>query len=913
MSDDNKKDVFAPEDTPAEDSAAPEECGQSAKSQEKGQMGRRIRRVRRPIMRLHPLHPKDSEKKAEERRAAGAVHDTEKSPEEAAVRPPLPKLLPVVPLRDVVLFNSLIMPLLVTREPSVAAMSAAVDGPHYVFCVTQKKESTNDPAADDLYQVGVVVQVLRLLRMPNNRVKALVQGVARAKLCNVDVTGPFITAEAEYIEEPKPEATTEIEALMRVVRDLSEKALSLRGIPTPELMTILQGVNEPGKLADLVAGNLHISIAEAQELTEIIDPVERLRAVWEKLKHEVDVAAMQMRIQSAAKEGIEKTQKEYYLREQLKAIRQELGDKEVNADEDLESLKKALAKAGLTGDIKKEAEKQLRRLSLMHTESSEYAMLRSYLELVSELPWKKLSKDNLDIANAKATLDEEHCGLEKIKDRILEFLSVHKLNPQTHGSILCFVGPPGVGKTSLGKSIAKALGRKFERLSLGGMHDEAEIRGHRRTYIGAMPGRILQALRHAGTRNPVIMLDELDKVGNDFRGDPQSALLEVLDPEQNVTFSDHYLNVPFDLSKVMFICTANQLDTIPPALRDRMEIIRLSGYTMQEKEAIAVDHLVAKRLKDNGLKSSDLVLTDKAIEKLITGYTRESGVRELERQIGAVCRKIARRKAEGEKPPFKVDAKDIESLLGHVIFIKEDKEELLPGMAYGLAWTSAGGKVLTLEASVSKGTGKVQLTGSLGDVMKESAQAAISYIRAHADTFGVEANFHNKHDIHVHVPDGATPKDGPSAGVALITTILSALKGTPASSDLCMTGETDLKGRVMPVGGIKEKLLGGMAFGLKRACIPQANEKDLEDIPKDLRKKLKVILVKDYMDIYKLAFKEEKAPARKAAAAKNTSASGAAAKTSAKSSAKPAAKPSAASAKKSQDGTADAKKGEETA
>ena len=494
----------------------------------------------------------------------------------------------------------------------------------------------------------------------------------------------------------------------------------------------------------------------------------------------------------------------------------------------------------------------------MHGDAAEASIIRTYLETVSELPWQKLSDDNLDIKNAQQILDEDHYGLAKIKDRILEYLSVHKLNPDTHGSILCFVGPPGVGKTSLGKSVARALGRKFERLSLGGMHDEAEIRGHRRTYIGAMPGRIIQALRHAGTRNPVIVLDEIDKVGTDFRGDPQSALLEVLDPEQNNTFSDHYLNVPFDLSKVMFLCTANQLETIPAALRDRMEIIRLPGYTMQEKEAIAERYLVKKRVTDNGLAMDEVNIGSDALEGIILNYTREAGVRELERQIGAVCRKLARKKAEGEEPPFSVCEKDLKELLGPAIFLDEEFEDtLLPGMAYGLAWTRAGGEVLTIETAVVEGKGKVLLTGSLGDVMKESAQAAISYLRSHAPTFGLDAGFDDKHDIHVHVPDGATPKDGPSAGVTLTTALLSALKDAPVRSDLCMTGEIDIKGRVLPVGGIKEKLLGAMARGLKKAIIPWQNEKDLVDIPADLREKLEIIPVRYYSQIYEIAFSEE--------------------------------------------------------
>ena len=770
----------------------------------------------------------------------------------------LPRELPVVPLRDVVLFNFMILPLFISRDGSVAAIETTVDGPHFVLALTQKNETEDNPGPDDLYATGTVMQVLRILKMPDNRIKALVQGVARARVRRFGQGERYLTAEVDYINEPDVPHSATVEALLRLAREQSEKVLAIRGLASPELMKVLQSVEEPGRLADLVASNLRMRTEQAQHLLEVSDPVERLRLVTEQLQHEVEVATVQMRIQSSAKEGMDKAQKDFYLREQLKAIRHELGDLEEDSAEELERLKEALEKAHLPKEVKKEADKQLRRLSLMHGDAAEANVIRTYLELLSELPWDKVSEDNLDIKNAQTILNEDHYGLDKIKDRILEFLSVHKLNPQTHGSILCFVGPPGVGKTSLGKSIARALGRKFERLSLGGMHDEAEIRGHRRTYIGAMPGRIIQALRHAGTSNPVIVLDEMDKVGNDFRGDPQSALLEVLDPEQNNTFSDHYLNVPFDLSRVMFLCTANQLDTIPSALRDRMEIIRLPGYTMQEKEAIAERYLVRKRVEDNGLSMEEVTIAPGAIEGIIRNYTREAGVRELERQIGAVCRKLARKKAEGGSAPFRVEESDLQALLGPALFLDEEREEkLLPGMAYGLAWTQAGGEVLTIETAVIKGKGKLQLTGSLGDVMKESAHAAISYLRSNASAFGVEADFDSRHDIHIHVPDGATPKDGPSAGVTLTTALLSALKKAPVYADLCMTGEIDIKGRVLPVGGIKEKLLGAMARGLKKAVIPWQNQKDLEDIPADLREQLEIIPVRYYSEIYELAFTEK--------------------------------------------------------
>ena len=841
---------------PAEDKPDGQTPEQTVDEDKKDTNTLRVRRARvhTPYRMDRKRSPREEAPKSERPRSAGPFDPRE---QQDPARD-LPDVLPVVALRDVVLFNFMILPLFITRDRSVAAIETTVNGPHFVLALTQKNEEDDDPAENDLYTTGTVVQVLRILKMPDNRIKALVQGVARARVRKLTTTGPYLKAEVDYVTEPEVEHDATVEAMLRVARELCEKVMALRGVTSPELVKLLQSVDEPGRLADLVAANLRMKTDEAQKLLEIPDPVERLRRVTEKLQSEVEVATVQMRIQSSTKEGIDKAQKDYYLREQLKAIRHELGDAEEGGAEEIEKLKEALEKAGLPEDVKKEADKQLRRLSLMHGDAAEASIIRTYLETVSELPWQKLSDDNLDIKNAQQILDEDHYGLAKIKDRILEYLSVHKLNPDTHGSILCFVGPPGVGKTSLGKSVARALGRKFERLSLGGMHDEAEIRGHRRTYIGAMPGRIIQALRHAGTRNPVIVLDEIDKVGTDFRGDPQSALLEVLDPEQNNTFSDHYLNVPFDLSKVMFLCTANQLETIPAALRDRMEIIRLPGYTMQEKEAIAERYLVKKRVTDNGLAMDEVNIGSDALEGIILNYTREAGVRELERQIGAVCRKLARKKAEGEEPPFSVCGKDLKELLGPAIFLDEEFEDtLLPGMAYGLAWTRAGGEVLTIETAVVEGKGKVLLTGSLGDVMKESAQAAISYLRSHAPTFGLDAGFDDKHDIHVHVPDGATPKDGPSAGVTLTTALLSALKDAPVRSDLCMTGEIDIKGRVLPVGGIKEKLLGAMARGLKKAIIPWQNEKDLVDIPADLREKLEIIPVRYYSQIYEIAFSEE--------------------------------------------------------
>ena len=767
----------------------------------------------------------------------------------------IPDTLPVLPVRDVVIFNYMILPLFIGRDKSVQAVDAALKNGRHLLVCAQKEEATEDPKPEDLYEVGTVVQVMRMLKMPDSRVKILVQGVSRARVKGYRQVEPFLEARIETLPEQIPVVDATVEALLRSVREQSEKVLTLRGLSSPDVLAVLQGVDDPGRLADLIAANMRMKTADAQRILESENPIDRLMLVNTQLQREVEVATVQARIQSSAREGMDKAQKDYFLREQLKAIRTELGDKDEDGEEDLENLKQALEKAGLPKDVRKEADKQLRRLSGMHADSSEANVVRTYLDWLVELPWKKLSRDRLDIAHAKEILDEDHCGLDKIKDRILEFLSVRKLNPQSKGPILCFAGPPGVGKTSLGRSIARALGRKFQRLSLGGMHDEAEIRGHRRTYIGAMPGRIIQALKQAGTRNPVIVLDEVDKLGADFRGDPSSALLEVLDPEQNYTFSDHYLNVPFDLSKVMFLCTANHLETIPAALRDRMEVISLPGYTLQEKAQIARKHLLPKKVEDNGLAPKDVELTEEALEKIIREYTREAGLRNLERELSSICRKLARRKAEGKKPPFMVDVADVEKLLGAPRFIEDEKEKkLMPGMALGLAWTPAGGEVLTVEATVMKGKGGLTLTGQLGDVMKESAQAALSYIRSRAEELGVDPGFVSQYDLHVHVPAGATPKDGPSAGVTLTTALISALSGRRVRADLCMTGEITLQGRVLPVGGIKEKILAGVARGLKHVVIPHQNVKDLEDVPKELLKRITVHPVHHYDELLPIVF-----------------------------------------------------------
>ncbi|WP_407656600.1 endopeptidase La [Humidesulfovibrio mexicanus] len=785
-----------------------------------------------------------------------------------APRPEIPGVMPVLPVRDIVVFNYMILPLFVGREKSVKAVDAALSGDRYILILSQKDETVDNPGPDDMYQVGTVGMIMRMLKMPDGRLKVLVQGLSRARVKRFVSDEPFHLAEVEALSESEPrELTPEQEALLRSSRELSEKILTLRGISPADIMGVLNSVSEPGRLADLIASNLRMKVADAQAILECEDPVERLRLVNGQLVKEAEVASMQNKIQSMAREGMDKAQRDFFLREQMKAIKRELGD-EGGEDEEIENLRKAIDKAGMPKDVKKEALKQMGRLESMHPDSSEATVIRTYLDWMTELPWKKQSKDRLDVKAAKEILDEDHFDLEKVKERILEYLSVRQLNPKMKGPILCFVGPPGVGKTSLGRSIARSLGRKFHRLSLGGMRDEAEIRGHRRTYIGAMPGRIIQGIKGCGTRNPVIMLDEVDKLGTDFRGDPSSALLEVLDPEQNFSFTDHYLNVPFDLSSVMFICTANTLDTIPGPLLDRMEVIRIPGYTEQEKVKIARRFVLPRQAKDNGLKESEVRMGDEILAKIVREYTREAGLRNLEREIGSVCRKLARKKAEGEKGPFTVGEKNLHKLLGVPHFLEDEKETILPpGVVTGLAWTPYGGEILHVEVTTMPGTGKLILTGKLGDVMKESAQAAVSIARAKADLYGIPADFHEKRDIHIHVPAGATPKDGPSAGVTLVTALISALTGKAVSADTCMTGEISLRGRVLPVGGIKEKILAAVAQGMTRVIMPSQNKKDLQDIPEDLRAKIAIKFVERVDEVWPLAKASAKPAAKPTAKA----------------------------------------------
>ena len=675
-------------------------------------------------------------------------------------------------------------------------------------------------------------RIMRMLRLPDGRVKVLMQGLKKAKIIQYVQETPTFLVRIQLIEEPIiTEITLEIEALMRYVKEEMEKVVSMGRMVPPDILMVLDTIDEPGKLADVAAANLGLAVDKAQEILEIVDPIERLKKLSEILGKEIELLNMQAKILSQAKEEMSKSQREYFLREQMKAIRTELGEGDERS-EDVEDLRKRIKKAKMPKDIEKETKKQLERLDMMHPDAVESTMLRTYIEWLIELPWNKSTKDRLDIKKAKRILDEDHYDLDKVKERILEFLSVMKLKGEMKGPILCFVGPPGVGKTSLGKSIARSLGRKFLRISLGGMKDEAEIRGHRRTYVGSMPGRIIQGIKTAGTNNPVFMMDEIDKIGTDFRGDPSSALLEVLDPEQNNAFSDHYLNVPFDLSKVMFITTANRVDTIPSALKDRMETIYISGYTDNEKLAIAKKYLVPKQLAENGLTPAMIEFADKALTKIIQDFTQEAGLRNLEREIAAISRKVAKKIAEGQKEKTVVTLKNLHSFLGPSKYLPETGIEVdSVGIASGLAWTEFGGDVRYIEASCRKGKKELMLTGSMGDVMKESAQAALTYIKSKAAALGIEQDIFDTLEMHVHIPQGAIPKDGPSAGITMAVAMISAITKHPLSRKIAMTGEITLRGRVLPVGGLKEKTLAALRARIKKVILPEENMRELVEIP----------------------------------------------------------------------------------
>ncbi len=756
----------------------------------------------------------------------------------------IPDILPLMPVRDVVVFTDMVMPLFVGREKSVRAVQEAIAKEGYLFLATQKDPGIENPNTEEIFSTGTVSRVLRMLKLPDGNVKILVQGFAKARIAQYTRKRSLYRVKFEIIEEtPVEEINLEVEALMRNVREHCEEILVLRGEITGDIITVLQSIEEPGKLADLVASNLRLKIEDSQRLLEITDPIKRLKNVNDLLAHEVQLATMQAKIQSEVKDEISKSQRDYFLREQVRAIHRELGEQDENQQE-YDEYGKRIKQAKMPKEADREAVKQLKRLEKMHPDSAESTVVRTYLDWLVEMPWSKSSKDVIDIRRAKKVLDKDHFGLDNVKNRILEYLSVRKLNPKMKGPILCFVGPPGVGKTSLGQSIARAMKRKFIRISLGGMRDEAEIRGHRRTYIGALPGRILQGMKQCGTNNPVFMMDEIDKLGSDFRGDPSSALLEALDPEQNSEFSDHFLNLPFDLSKVMFILTANAIDSIPSALLDRMEVINLSGYTEEEKMIIASKHLIPRQIKENGLKSRSLSISAGALRQVISEYTSEAGLRNLEREISSICRKMARQIAEGRKKIFKITRGNLHQFLGVAKYIPEmDQESSQVGLATGLAWTQVGGEVLYVEASLIGGKGELIVTGQLGDVMQESARAAVTYTRANLEALGIKKKDFDNLDIHIHVPAGAIPKDGPSAGTAMATALISALADRPVRNDVAMTGEITLRGRVLPIGGLKEKSLGALRAGIRKIIIPEKNKKDLTEIPPIVRRKIKFIPV----------------------------------------------------------------------
>ncbi len=775
----------------------------------------------------------------------------------------IPPRLPVLLLRDLTVFPYMIVPLFVGREKSKAAVDQALSSHRMILLLTQKDVNVEDPKREDVYDMGTVALIMRMLKLPDGRVRILAQGLVRARLESFEEENGMVMAQVTVIHEPEEqEKSLEKEALVRNVRGGLEKATSLGKTIPPEVLIISANVEEPGRLADLTAANLELKVEEAQAVLEVVDPIQRLKKVYEHLTKELELLDVQSKISTEARGEMDKMQKQYFLRQQMKAIQKELGEGS-ELQEEIQAYQDKLKKLKVPPEVKEEIEKQITRLSQMHPESAETAVARNYLDWMFDLPWNKSTDDNLDLVKAKKILDEDHYGLEKVKERILEYLAVRSLSKKIKGPILCFVGPPGVGKTSLGKSIARALGRKFIRMSLGGVRDEAEIRGHRRTYVGAMPGRIIQGLRRAGSNNPVYMMDEVDKIGADFRGDPSSALLEVLDPEQNFSFRDHYLGVPFDLSRVMFITTANLLDPIQPAFRDRMEIIELPGYTEEEKLQIALQHLVPKQVTENALTEKLIGFTPGAIKKIISLYTREAGVRNLEREIASVCRKVARKVAEGKKKPTAVTSQSIESFLGPP---KIFKDQLLQndrvGVATGLAWTATGGEILFVEATKMKGKGGLLLTGSLGDVMKESAQAALSYARTHSKELGVDPKIFSENDFHIHIPEGAIPKDGPSAGITIATALISVCTDRKVRRDVAMTGEITLRGMVLPIGGLKEKVLAAQRAGVTELIIPLANKKDLIDIPKKVLKEMKFTTVEDIQEVFDHALLKKKAAAR---------------------------------------------------
>ena len=795
------------------------------------------------------------------------MSETNQNPQEAREETvAIPDVLPAMALKDAVLFPFVMVPLSIGRDRSVAAVDQALAENRLLLLLAQKDPNEENPGAKDLHQVGTVAGIMRMIKLPDNRIRILVQGLARARVEYFMQEEPFLRARITRLEEPTaPARDLELEAFLRTVRTNLEKVVELGKSVSPEVMLIATSLEDGARLADLVASNLTLKPEDAQRVLEAMDLKDRLKIVNEFLEHEIALLEVQRQITSQVQGELDKSQREYLLRQQLKAIQKELGETD-DVDQEVSRFRELITAKQLPEEARGEAEKQLKRLRSTHPESAEASVIRTYLDWLTGLPWNTFSTDNLDLAHARATLDQDHYDLEKVKQRILEFLAVRKLKDDSKGPILCFVGPPGVGKTSLGRSIARALERKFVRISLGGVHDEAEIRGHRRTYVGALPGRIIQSINQAATSNPVFMLDEIDKIGADYRGDPSAALLEVLDPEQNFSFRDHYLDVAYDLSKVLFIATANVTETIHPAFLDRMEVIQLSGYTEEEKLQIARRHLIPKQVRENGLKAGQVRFVEPGLRFIIDRYTREAGLRNLEREIGSVCRKVAVRIAEGETGRVTVTTKAAERFLGPLRFLPEERlSQDRIGVATGLAWTPVGGDILHVEALALPGKGELRLTGHLGEVMKESAQAALSYLRANATQFGIVPTFFDEHSFHLHVPAGAIPKDGPSAGVTMLCALASTAVGRPVRRDLAMTGEITLRGEILPVGGIKEKVLAALRAGIVEVCLPRENQRDLAELPASARSKLRSHLLSRAEDVLRLALVET-APRAAAAA-----------------------------------------------
>ncbi|MEZ0362006.1 MAG: endopeptidase La [Hydrogenobacter sp.] len=766
--------------------------------------------------------------------------------------------LPTMPLRDLVVFPTMVMPLFVGRNFSIRAVEEAIKRDRLIFLVLQKDRDVEEPSAEELYSVGTVAHVIRTAPIEEGRLKILVQGLKRAKLKEYKKAEGYYISVVEAVEEAeiKPEdLTKEDRGYISSLKELLDRAVSLGKQVIPDLLMLIRDIEDPGKLADITASILDIKSKDAQVILETLDPKERLKLVHQHALNEVGLLEVQSKIRNIARERMEKEQREYFLRQQLRAIQEELGE----ADErkvEIEEYRKKLSKLRLDKSTKGEIEKQINRLEKLHPDSAEAGVLRTWLDWVLDLPWNKKTKDRYDLEKAKRILDRDHYDLEKVKERIIEYLAVKKLTKgkQSAVQILCFVGPPGVGKTSLGKSIAESLGRRFVRISLGGIRDEAEIRGHRRTYVGAMPGRIIQAIKQVGTKNPLIVLDEVDKISVSFQGDPAAALLEVLDPEQNKSFVDLYIGMPFDLSDVFFICTANRIDTIPRPLLDRMEVISLAGYSEEEKVFIAKHHLLPKLLPPHGFKEDEVYFSDAAILEVIRGYTRESGVRNLQRYLGSILRKLALKKLKGEKPPFGVDAQDVKTYLGVPKRYTEKEEKPMIGIAVGLAWTEVGGEIMLIEATKFKGKGNLLLTGSLGDIMKESAQAALSYIKSKAEDYGIDPDVFSNFDVHIHVPEGAVPKDGPSAGITIATALISLFTDRPVRMDVAMTGEVTLRGRVLPVGGLKEKILAAKRAGIYEVILPEKNREEvLEDLPGYVRDKMVLHFVNNLDEVFDLA------------------------------------------------------------